>query len=317
MDMPVKSHGNDFANAHWLAALSQCPPESAILAVGIDLAAINEVAPGLVAGRKIDWYQLGTRYAAPAAPPQAGNPSPITECGEWRALPGAKAKKSFAGALVDVSRVSSNLAEWVESIEAVLRQGCPFACVVPFGWKRDSKYPYLLSESSVIRLMRAHGFFAASATTLPDLVHGGYACALVGTLDNHASVPHFDESRWMLSRFSFVPHSDPSFTYAGNWSLGSRGERIARGATSVFTWQGEAEQVLVVCERHPWSGIAEFQVRGRGTTINLFNWFAHTQPEQVFLSNVGPRAIKLTGRPCGADRDALGSELVIHGVLWR
>ncbi len=310
----MKKVGFESACNHWAGMAAFCHEGSHILAISVP---VGQFAGFLAAaGCTVEAYFIGKRTDPPEIDMARPHAVTIVEKEEWRAGDEGRAGR-YDCALADFSFVNAELGRVIEGIKAVLKPGGVFACLVPFGWKRGGDYPYFLSRATVVRLLRARGFSVLSEAVLPDTVHGGYASLVTCRADGEGAVQSIDESVFLLKRFEFVPHDHESFEYHGPWSIGGNGERIAKGSSATFTWQGMGEEVLIVCERHAWSGIGEFHVRGTRTIVSLFSWFAHTQPERVFRSRVGPLEVKASGRSLGSDRDSLGSELVVHGLLWR
>ena len=303
------------APLHFLGALAACGPGARLLALDIMPHELRPLLATRTAPLALDIYRAGQAEAEADwhfLPKQVR----LSVQGEWPTeKPGGPALYDLA--LADLSRLHTHVLRVLRGLAASLAPGGRLVLLLPFGWKPGSGYPYIFSTGAIMRMARACQLAPVSAAIVPDETYGGFACLLQCRPDRDSPTPWFDETRHLSRRFDFVPHTDSSFEYRGPWEVGGSGEAIGKSPAATFGWQGEAQEVLVVCQRHPWSGIAEFHARGKRATANLFSWFSHAHAEEVFTSRAGATPLRLNGRPIGADPNALGAELVLHGLLRR
>ena len=297
-------------------ALAPGPEQCRVLSLGTDLTALGSGIRNIGQRLNVDHYDFKATHTASSPSPDNDSSLVITHRGKWN--PAYQRKDPvYDLVMADLSHLTSGLGVTVKALSASLAEKGRLSCSIPLGWKKGQTYPYFLNADTLVRIMNNHGLKPLSISTSRDPVTAGYTCNLTCVAELDYLAPYFDETRRLVKRYKFIPHHDPSFAYYGNWSPGGGHERIAKDAGSSFTWRGEATELLIVCEHHQWSGIGEFLVRGRRVTRNFYSWYGHTQPEEVYLSKVGPQTINLAGRPIGADPCSLGTELVVHGMLVR
>jgi hypothetical protein len=300
----------------WLSALPECQRGGTIAFVGVNPR--NCLLHALLGAKHaaIDYYpppELTKEDAdiLEAAPQLAGKGAAETFHAD------NVAGRAHEAVMIDFTRFRPSYHEAFRALGLATQAGSCVAALFPLGWKRSHHLTHILSASLIRKMFGAQNIKLVLDFTVRDEANGGLARFVLGEVERPREEVGFNVVDYRLSSFTFVPASAEEFSYTGHWGAGGDGALIGKDRSAAFAWQGQAHEVYLLCQSHPWSGIAEFYARGRRTIINLFSQDSFGTPVRVAPFRPQQRDIRLTGTVIGNDPEALGSEMVVNGLLRR